>query len=70
MVGHGEQEECRHSCNVMLLKIEMEFHSYFAGFAQITWKKPHKVQSHVPHALCNSELYESHTFHVWSLCTK
>lgn len=39
MVGHGEQEECRRSCNVMHLKIHMEFNSYFAVFAQMTGKK-------------------------------
>lgn len=60
MLGHREQEECRHSCNVMLLKIEMEFHSYFVGFAQITWKKPHKVQSRVPHASYAIQSYMSH----------
>lgn len=58
-VGHGEQEQCRHNHNVMHLKICMEFHSYFAVFAQMTGKK-HKAQSHVPHTLCSSE----HTDHI------
>lgn len=64
VVGHGEQEECRHSCNVMLLKTEMELHSYFAGFAQITWKIPHKamflmplMQFRVTWVTCTSCLY-------------
>lgn len=68
MVGHGEQKDCRCGCNVMHLKMSMEFRFYFAVLAQMTEKK-HKAQSHVP--LCPFFMYEVNITNVnnINICT-